>query len=464
MSALVDRLRDVIRSGSAGGRRPEATGADGPDDGMSDAGRHDAEGAAATLSDPASDAGAAGGRADERAADVLGGDWRERRGHRYLVVDRAYLPGHRHGRVPLADCVPPVEGWPGLHLLGGVPEAGVPGPSLLFVDLETTGLAGGAGTYAFLVGCAWFDGGRFRVRQFFLSNPAAERAMLEEVTELAGASDVVVTFNGRTFDLPLIETRYLYHRLVTPFAEMPHVDMLHPARRLWRETDETGEPGSCRLSALERTFCGDLREGDVPGFEIPARYFQFVRTGEAGGLEAVLEHNRLDLLSLALLLARAGVLLAEGPAGAQSTREALGLGQLYERAGRREDARAAFRRAAGLDEAGRVPGDTRSRAEALRALALLERRERRYADAAEAWRRLLELPRLPAQLVRDALDALAVHHEHRARDLDAARAFALQALDCHTSASRHRAARHRIARLDRKLGGAPAPPDGNELF
>src|SRR5690606_17634766 len=97
----------------------------------------------------------------------------------------------------------------------------------------TTGLAGGAGTYAFLVGCGWFDGPTFRVRQFFLSAFGAERVLLQAVTELAGSAGTVVTYNGKSFDLPLIETRYLLHRMTTPFARLPHVDMLHSARRLW---------------------------------------------------------------------------------------------------------------------------------------------------------------------------------------------------------------------------------------
>jgi uncharacterized protein YprB with RNaseH-like and TPR domain len=131
---------------------------------------------------------------------------------------------------------------------------------LLFLDLETTGLAGGAGTYAFLVGCGWFDGATFRLRQFFLSNFGAERALLESVAELAAGTACVVTYNGKSFDLPLMETRFVLQRMPTPFADMPHVDMLHPARRLWREDDV-----ECRLTNLERTLCGREREGDVPG-------------------------------------------------------------------------------------------------------------------------------------------------------------------------------------------------------
>ena len=317
---------------------------------------------------------------------------------------------------------------------------------MLFLDLETTGLAGGAGTYAFLVGCAWFDGPVFRIRQYFLSSFAAERVLLDAVTGLAADAGAVITYNGKTFDLPLIETRYLLHRQSTPFAGLPHVDMLHPARRLWRDEEQEG---GCRLSELENTLLGHEREGDVPGFEIPARYFQFVRSGDARPLEAVLEHNRLDLLSLALVTAHAARLLEEGPMAARNAREAVGMGRLYERSGHIGEASACYWRAPEL------PGDAGSHAEGLRGYAVLARRQRRYRDAADAWRRVLELRRCPPQIAREAMEALAVHHEHRQRDLETARGFALQSLQIQASAARRQSLQHRIARIDRKLGHSP---------
>jgi len=440
VTSLSDRLRGVLGGGPPKGGPYDGPTPGPPEDGprdLGDGGNGHVEGDRRGRLQAAHDA----------TAEVLDGEWRESRGQRFLVVDRKYGPGHRHGRVAIADTLPPSTGlWPNVSLLSGVTCP----PNLLFVDLETTGLAGGAGTYAFLVGCAWFDGGCLRTRQFFLSSFAAERAMLEALADVAEGVGTVVTYNGKTFDVPLIETRFLFHRMETPFAGMPHIDMLHPARRLWR-SDHEGQV-SCRLSLVERSLCGQVREGDVPGMEIPSRYFHYVRSGDARPLVAVLEHNRLDLLSLAIVTARAAQLLEDGPPAAATTREAYGLGRLYERAGRTADARACFARAAGLE--GELRADTGTQPEALRAYAVLSRRERRYEEAALAWSRLLALRGCPAPLVREATEALAIHHEHRVRDLGAARSFALQSLDYPGTASRREAVHHRLARLDRKLSAA----------
>jgi len=385
------------------------------------------------------------------SGDVLGGEWCDSEDGRFLVVDRSYSPGYRHGSMSIADGLPPSDGcWPRLSLLANASC----GNKLLFVDLETTGIAGGAGTYAFLVGCAWFDQGRFRVRQFFLTSFLAERALLQAVMDIARTAGTVVTYNGKTFDLPLVETRFTMHRMETPFAAMPHIDMLHPARRLWRGHTASGSSAvdgpvrdnSCRLSVMEQSLCGHIREGDVPGFEIPARYFQFVRTGDARPLEAVFEHNRLDLLSLALVTARAAQLLDEGAPATRSAREALGLGRLYERGSLTTDAWRCYARAIELDDE-----DVVTRADALRAHAVLSRRMRRFEEAASLWRRLLDVPQCPAPTRREASEALAVHLEHRLRDYQSAKGYAMTSLDASTSIARKEATLHRVARLNRKL-------------
>ena len=429
MSSIVDRLRGIVgHRGSAeqdspctrpGGSAEQAPpcGSDG-----------------ATERDPLNEDSP---RHKPDAAEVLDGEWRQDGPHRFLVVERSYAPGHRHGWISVADSLPPSEGWSRLGLLAGTACGG----NLFFLDLETTGLAGGAGSYAFLVGCGWFNHGRFHVRQFLLSSFTSERTLLEAVSETVRTVDAVVTYNGKSFDIPLLETRYALNRLRTPFADMPHVDMLHHARRLWHG-DEDGH----RLGSLELSLLGHARDGDVGGYEIPSRYFHYVRTGDARPLGPVLEHNRRDLLSLSLLTARAAQLLDEGAAAAATPREALGMGRLFERSGMTTDALACYAKAADMGPS--------VRAEALRAYAVLLRRGRRYEAAAEAWQRVLELADCAPRLEREAVEALAVHHEHRLRSLLSARRLAMRSLQIDATLTRRAATEHRLARLERKLARA----------
>jgi len=372
-------------------------------------------------------------------AATLGGEWRDG----VFIVERTSPPSARHGREAigtLAECLD--ESAREAALYTGI--AGTQAP-FVFFDLETTGLNGGAGTQAFLVGAGWFEnGGAFVTRQFLLTRYPDERPMLDAVAaELAGAG-TLVSFNGKSFDAPMLETRYLFHRATWNGRELPHLDVLHPARRFWRANE-------CSLATLERQVLGVRRSNDVPGFEVPRRYFQFVRTGDAGPLAAVLDHNRLDLLSLAALTARLLHVTRSGPDGAKDAREALALGFVYARAGLQLRACDAFTRAVDMTDRGAV--NQAVRIESLRALALAHRRARHFAAAAACWRRLVEAPGCPPRVVREATEALAIHHEHRDRDLETAKSFALLGLDVDVDAqpSWTRAVHHRLARLDRKL-------------
>jgi hypothetical protein len=226
---------------------------------------------------------------------------------------------------------------------------------------------------------------------------------------------------------------------------VPHVDMLPPARRLWRDAAERAER-TCRLASLEALLCGVIRVGDVPGMEIPQRYFEYVRHGNARLLEPVLYHNRMDLLSLAALTARAQRLVRDGADAAVGPAECLSLGRLLERRGDRVEAERCYRRtiadvAASHDE----------REQARHALALLLRRERRHGEAAGVWQQLVSagVGRTPA--IRDAVEALAIHHEHRERNLERARTLALRALHTERDPRRRDAVSYRLARIDRKL-------------
>jgi uncharacterized protein YprB with RNaseH-like and TPR domain len=378
---------------------------------------------------------------ESRDLSPLGGSWR---GETY-VVERLVPPHARLGPDTvgaLADRLDRSSEQAALY-------AGEARPPLVFFDLETTGLSGGAGTQAFLVGSAWFDdSGAFVTRQFLLTRMTDERPMLDTVAgELARAGSLV-SFNGKSFDAPVLETRYLFHRLSWNGRQMPHVDVLHPARRFWKRGIDDFD---CSLVALERQILGVRRGGDVPGVEIPSRYFHFIRSGDARPLAAVLEHNRRDLLALAALTARLLHITRQGPDAARDAREALALGHVYLRAGSTVRACEAYRRAVALTERGAVSQVVRI--ESLRALALGSRRARLHAEAAACWRRLADTPGCPPRVVREATEALAVHHEHRERDLVAARACVLRGLEIEPRPRWVAASRYRLARLDRKMAG-----------
>ena len=374
-------------------------------------------------------------------AAVLGGNWQERSGTPCFLVERRFAPSARHGSDRVGELAAWVDAGAGeAPLLAGGAPARAP---FIFFDLETTGLNGGAGTQVFLIGCARFDGDRgFVTKQFLMTRHADERPLLDLVAAELTNAGALVSFNGKSFDAPMLETRYLFHRLAWPGDGVPHVDALHPARRFW--------PGNCSLVALERQMLGARRVGDVPQAEIPERYFHFVRTGDPRPLAAVLEHNRLDLLTLAALAARMLRLVRVGIEAARDAREVYALGTTYARAGLDGRARECFERAVALSPAPSGAFDP-VRLESLRALALAWRRLRQYDEAATCWRQVVDARGCPAPLRREAAEALAIHHEHRVRDLNAAKDFALLSLMEEARPSWTQAVQHRLARLDRKM-------------
>ena len=432
---LTERLRSIVRPGAATTPVPAA-----------DASRRE-------LTYEPDDGRRGGTVVDlERVADQLGGRLVVNPFGRCLAIDRRYDADRWHGDVQVGECE--LADLSGLRLLDPALDAcrGTRGGRVVFIDLETTGLSGGAGTVAFLVGCAYFDLGALHVRQFLLVSYTAERALLTAAAELFGEADLIVTYNGKTFDVPVMETRWAFHRMPAPLDAVPHFDMLHPARRLWKRDGPGVDEGGCRLTSLERLLLNVRRVGDVDGFEIPGRFFQFLRTGDASPLEPVLEHNRLDLVSLAAVTSRAQRLVAGGEEACRDDREALALGRVLERAACFARAEACYRRAMRSACAA-------TSAEALYRLGLRCRRERRFADAAACWRELIARTEgRPARLESTlqalrqfAIEALAIHHEHRDRDLAAARELALFALDDGGTGRRENGMRHRLARLDRKL-------------
>jgi tetratricopeptide (TPR) repeat protein len=331
----------------------------------------------------------------------------------YFLARQTFPFGRPYGKLRIGD-IPTADLSP-LNLL--FPGAALPAPSrLVFLDTETTGLAGGTGTCAFLIGIGTVDGTQFVVRQFFLRDYPEEKAVLRALAEVLESSDGLVTYNGKTFDVPLLETRYALARLGSPFTRLLHLDALHPARRLWKLRLE-----SCKLTDLESAVLGIGREGDVPGSEIPGIYFDYLRTGDARGLQPVFYHNALDIITLAALtveLAR-----AIGDAGADtlaSPVDLFSLSRIYEAAGSREQSVATCQRAL----SGGLPEEIEARA--LRQLAMQHKRQGKHQLAVEIW---LELARRPSPLALEAFEELAIHYEHHRRDPKSALDFTLAALE-----------------------------------
>ena len=362
---------------------------------------------------------------------------------RHFETEKLYERHRRHGSAGIGD----LEDLPH-DFLDAVSEGAVPAASpaeWAFLDTETTGLAGGSGTCAFLVGVGRITPEGFRVRQFFMRDYAEEASLLDSLARHLAGFRVLITYNGRTFDQPLLETRYRMNRARVPFVKLEHLDLLHGARRLWKLRFD-----SCRLVDLEQQILGVERDGDVPGALIPYLYFEYLRTRRAARLLPVFHHNATDILTLACLTAIVphafrnphecgdGSLL--GGARLHGA-ELVGLGRWLRQAGDLERARTLFRRAIGSGLKDELLFRT------LWDLASIERKLGNQDQAFALWNELAAA-RNPYRV--RALEETAKHWEHRAKDraraLEAVRAaLALAEADADEAAR----LRHREERLVR---------------
>jgi uncharacterized protein YprB with RNaseH-like and TPR domain len=332
-------------------------------------------------------------------------------------------------------------------LLPDAPEEVRDPEQWLFLDTETTGLCGGSGTYPFLVGLAWWERGGLEIEQLFMRDFSEERSLLAALSERMNERPVLVTFNGKSFDWPLLETRYRMTRSLSVPALRAHLDFLHPARNLWKL-----RLGSVRLSTLERHVLGADRGEDLDSAQIPTRYLDFVRNGAADGLVPVFIHNQLDLRGLAGLAARILVLLGDENIIIEDGLELLGLSRVCERRGQVKRARNLYEQSIGAT----LPRESDRAART--ALARLAKRAGDLARARELWESLLGNSREGYE----AYEQLAIFYEHQARDLPKAVTLTRDALAqlrrAHhlkliTAAAYHACKAsfdHRLARLERK--------------
>ena len=289
-----------------------------------------------------------------------------------------------------------------LRLLApGVTEEIADPQQWLFLDTETTGLAGGTGTYPFMIGIAWWDAGGLEVEQFFMREHSEEHSVLVALAERMAERRVLVTFNGKSFDWPLLETRYRMTRTIPSPEFRAHLDFLHPARHLWRS-----RLGSVRLQDLEKHVLGWNRGTDVMSELIPAIYFYFLRGGPPEPLVPIFHHNQMDLRGLAGIASRVLSLLADPEASGPDALELYGVSRICERRGETTRARKLYTRSI----AAALPEETNRSAR--QALARLAKREGDFPAACELWEAMLGNSREGFE----AYEQLAIYYEHRTRE------------------------------------------------
>jgi len=355
---------------------------------------------------------------------------------KHFEAETFYARHRRHGSADIGSLaeLPPNL----LETISNGSVRNIPSREWAFLDTETSGLAGGTGTCAFLVGVGRITPEGFRVRQFFMRDYGEEASVLDALTRHLASFRVLITYNGRAFDQPLLETRYCLNRAPHPFGRLEHLDLLHGARRLWKLRFD-----SCRLVELEQQVLGFERQGDVAGALIPYIYFEYLRTGEMARLLPVFHHNAVDILTLACLTGIVPCAFND-PAGAplRNGAEMAGLGRWLREAGDPEQARTLFRRAI---DAG-LPDQILFRT--LWDIAALERKLGADNAALEIWS---DLAAAKNPFRQRALEELAKHYEHRQKNYFMALEMTRSALALEDSP----ALRKRETRLARKI--APRP-------
>jgi uncharacterized protein YprB with RNaseH-like and TPR domain len=343
---------------------------------------------------------------------------------RHFETEKIYEHHRRHGSADIGSLAAlPHNLFEPLEIPDAAPE------EWAFLDTETTGLAGGTGTCAFLIGVGRITREGFRVKQFFLRDHGEEASVLDALARHLQQFRVLITYNGRAYDQPLLETRYRLNRARPPFARLEHLDLLFSARRLWKLRFD-----SCRLVDLENQVLGVERQGDIPGALIPYIYFEYLRTKQAARLLPVFHHNQLDILTLACLTGivphafRSADHLTNGA-------ELAGIARWLREAGELEQALDLFRRA--IDRGLRDELLFRTMWD----IGMLERKLGR--SPVEMWNELAS-SKNPFRL--QALEELAKHYEHREKDYSRALEITRSALEIDDSPE----LRKRHDRLERR--------------
>jgi uncharacterized protein YprB with RNaseH-like and TPR domain len=318
----------------------------------------------------------------------------------HFETEKLWERHRRHGSVDISDLAELPEDLLEALSSGAIPRAHP--TRWAFLDTETTGLAGGTGTYAFLIGVGSIDSAGFRLRQFFMRDYGEEASLLSRLAEHLSQFDVLITYNGKSYDQPLLETRFRMARSRHPFDRMEHLDLLFGARRLWKLRLE-----SCRLVDLENRVLGVERQGDLPGEMIPYCYFDYLRTQQAFKVVPIFHHNAIDILSLACLTAIVPTAFRVPDADVRHGADLIGIARWLLQTGKPEDALRLLRRAVEMG----LPDHLLFRT--LWDIATIEKRQGRD-EAAFAVISELAASRNPFRA--KALEEMAKHYEHRKRN------------------------------------------------
>ncbi|MCI0549874.1 MAG: ribonuclease H-like domain-containing protein [Anaerolineae bacterium] len=363
-----------------------------------------------------------------------------------FVAEQSFSQDYLHGAASLLSSFPLslVSQW------ANDPEiSNLQFSQFAFLDTETSGLSGGTGTYAFLVGVARFVDGQFLLQQFFMRDPAEEPALLEGLANFLAPCKALVTFNGKAFDAPLLTTRYSMHRIPVPYKGYSHLDLLPLARRLWCD-----RLPSRALKYLEENILGLTRSTEeVPGYEIPWLYFDYLRTGDARPLGGVFYHNAMDVVAMAALLSHINNMLETPYDGhVQHGLDFIALGKLFEDLGHWDEAARLFERGLESDVLN-GPGLTESDfGLAVKRLSILQKKRGDMNEAIRLWEESAERGHLYAFV------ELAKYHEHKSRDIKTALKWTRSAMECAQNVEMPAYMRmhwldeiaHRLERLERK--------------
>jgi uncharacterized protein YprB with RNaseH-like and TPR domain len=315
-----------------------------------------------------------------------------------FLVEEVFPWEHRHGKIGLKLTSPLalVAAWARDERIAQLtPE------QFAFIDTETTGLAGGSGTYAFLVGVGRFEADGFHLAQFFMRDPADEPALLAALEAFLTPCEVLVSFNGKAYDIPLLQARYITNGIPFPWEETAQLDLLHLARRLWRQ-----RLPSRALGYLEEHVLGKTRTGeDTPGWMIPELYFNYLRSGDARPLKGVFYHNAMDILSLAALTEHVAHLLADPLDGrVEYALDLVAIGKLNEDLGNLDQAALILERS--LEQ--ELPPDVRH--QTTKRLSFIHKRRGEIPLAISLWWQAAADRQIYAH------EELAKHFEHSERD------------------------------------------------